>query len=172
MKVVNLNKKAGINSFSSVGVAAIGFGAGQALLSKANKPIADIGALAAGIALGTSANPHVKMAGIGIAMVAGFRAVNRFTTPKNGASPNPIQSLLSKFVPNLAGLGELGELGYALPESPTISYDASGNMMGMDGTDDLLNGEEVREIAGFEGEQDLSGDEDLKGYEEVSSSLM
>lgn len=166
-KVVNLNKKAVVDSITQAGVAAVGFGAGQALLSKFNKPVGDIGGFAAGVALATSKNPHVSNLGKGLAIVSGIRLVNRFSTPKDGAAPSSVQSMISKFVPNLQGLGQLGELGYALAASPTVSYDTEGNVMGLEGLygDEDLNGED--QFEGFDG-----AEESLLGIEETANSLL
>lgn len=121
-KVVNVSKKAIVGSLASVAVTSVGFGAGQMLLSKVNKPVGDVVGLGAGIVLSTSENPYIKAGGAGLAAVSAFRLANRLATPKDGAAPNKVQELLGKFVPNLQGLGELGELGYAIG-TPDYGYE-------------------------------------------------
>ena len=145
-KVVNLSKKTIVGSLASVAASSVGFGAGQAILSKVNKPIGDVAAFGAGIMLSTSENPHIKAAGAGLAVVSGFRLLNRIATPKDGAAPNKVQALVGKFVPNLQGLGELGELGYAIA-SPEISYDANGEVLALQGFEDE---ESYEQVAGLE----------------------
>lgn len=150
-KVVNLSKKTIVGSLSSVAAGAVGFGAGQALLSKVNKPIGDVAAFAGGIALATSDNPHIKMLGTGVAVVSGFRLANRFSNPTDGSAPNAIQGMISKFIPNLQGLGEIGELGYGIgnvsAEADAV-YDQDGNLIEMDGYPQDYPVQEAQELLG------------------------
>lgn len=179
MAIVNLTLKSAKPMAIGLGAAAGSFGVSQFALSKVNKPIADMGAALAGIALMTNPKFNIKMIGAGMSLVGIIRTANRFSTPKNGAAPNPVQSFISKFLPNLAGLGELGELGYALPESPTVSYDSNGNMMGLVG---FAGDEDQRGVYGDDDPQGISGDEDMTvsgtedllmgTYEDTASNLM